>query len=67
MTETQGKVEATKDTVKGLNKKLEPVEVIMTLQCFFLSHYSAVFSSHTSGRFIKVNATAHTQGLECKR
>ncbi|KAJ7370898.1 DNA repair protein rad50 [Desmophyllum pertusum] len=27
MTETQGKVEATKDTVKGLNKKLEPVEL----------------------------------------
>ena len=29
MTQTQGKVEATKDTVKELNKQLEPVEVIM--------------------------------------
>jgi len=27
LTQTQGKVEATKDTVKELNKKLEPVEV----------------------------------------
>lgn len=31
MTQTQGKVEATKDTVKDLNTKLEPVEVIMAL------------------------------------
>jgi len=28
MRETQGKVEASKDTVKELNKQLEPVEVI---------------------------------------
>ena len=34
MRETQGKVEASKDTVKELNKQLEPVEVIMTLDLF---------------------------------
>ena len=28
MTQNQGNIEATKDTVKGLNKELEPVEVI---------------------------------------
>jgi len=31
MRETQGKVEASKDTVKELNNKLEPVEVTMAL------------------------------------
>ncbi len=63
MTQTQGKVEATKDTVKGLNEKLEPVEVHVYIQsiCFFafydgfgLLHNSLFFAYlYTKGAYLK--------------
>lgn len=49
MTETQGKVEASKDTVKDLNKKLEPLEVIMALDLFLHVYFASRGSILTTG------------------
>ena len=48
MRQTQGKVEASKDTVKELNKRLEPVEVTMALDnvpiCLILMEVSLLLA-----------------------
>lgn len=49
MTETQGKVEASKDTVKDLNKKLEPVEVIVALDLLLHVYFASCGSILTTG------------------
>ena len=43
LTQTQGKVEATKDTVRELNEKLEPIEV--GLSWYYLVYSLGLFTS----------------------
>ena len=64
MRETQGKVEASKDTVKELNNQLEPVEVITALD-----YVPIMFTSNEGTRILTAGVSwilsqivCHTRG-----